>query len=354
MIYIDRKFLLLNHSRLSLFAEKREDLFNFRCPYCGDSKKNKVKCRAYVYKKDESYFFKCFNCHVSTTFGGFLKYLDISQYKAYCVERFASNINSKFGTFVATGNTAKPIVSVAKESLKYVSDMPLDTIKALPDDHYAKVYITARMIPEAYWDEIYYTDNYKEFVAGFFPGREKEKDNFPTDARIVLLYTTSDGIITYVTGRALGAEKIRYLTVKANYEVPSDKKKVFGFSRLNKDKNVPVYVTEGQFDAMFLPNAVACGDSNLNGMASFLNDLGYENLVLVFDNTPRNKEIVREIKDAIEDGQNVTLLPYDEQAKDINEMILSGKTTDEVKSLIDENTFQGLTANMKFIEWRKC
>jgi len=39
--------------------------------------------------------------------------------------------------------------------------------------------------------------------------------------------------------------------------------------------------------------------------------------------------------------------------KDINDMILSGKTKQEIKSTIENNTYQGTMAKMRLTTWRK-
>ncbi len=98
-VYIDRKYLLLISSRLQQFKQKKEDLFNFRCLYCGDSKKNKLKARGYVYRKSNDYFFICHNCGKSTTFAKFLEHVDGTTYKQYILERYATG-ETGYGTNV--------------------------------------------------------------------------------------------------------------------------------------------------------------------------------------------------------------------------------------------------------------
>ena len=39
--------------------------------------------------------------------------------------------------------------------------------------------------------------------------------------------------------------------------------------------------------------------------------------------------------------------------KDINDMIVSGMTKEEIEKIIKENTFSGVEAKLKFSEWRK-
>src|SRR5579859_4058680 len=95
--------------------------------------------------------------------------------------------------------------------------------------------------------------------------------------------------------------------------------KIFGLSRLDKSK--PIYVFEGPFDSMFIPNAMATCDSNLQGAGTYLPK---ENLILVFDKEPRNRELINTINKAIKANFNVCLLPKTLPGKDINEMVVNG------------------------------
>ena len=89
-VWIDRKYLGMVSSRLERFKERRTDLYNFRCPYCGDSQKKKTKARGYVYRKGNDLFFKCHNCGFGTTLARFLKHLDGTLFDQYCFERWKS------------------------------------------------------------------------------------------------------------------------------------------------------------------------------------------------------------------------------------------------------------------------
>lgn len=72
------------------------------------------------------------------------------------------------------------------------------------------------------------------------------------------------------------------------------------------------------------------------------------------DNEPRNKEICKQLEKYIESGYSVCMFPESVEEKDINEMILSGKTSDEIVELINTHTTQGVSAKLKFANWRKC
>lgn len=342
MLFLDRKYVLLVSSNLRNFAQKDTDLFNFSCPYCGDSKKNQRKARGYIYGRENDYFYMCHNCGQSTNFYNFLKFLDPIKHRDYVMEKFVQGRKGRTG---ARAEIADVLVPERKEERM----LRLQTVDLLPEEHYAKQYIKGRKIPEQFWSELFYTSNFKQFMDEFFP--EHGKENLVDDARIVLPHTDFDGGYTHIVGRALEtADKtLRYQIVR----ILKDQGKAYGLHRLSKDYNERVYVTEGQFDSLFLPNAVASGDSNLLGLAHRLRDQGYNNVVLVYDAEPRNRELVGQIEKAIQDGQQVTLMPYNDQAKDINDLILTGKTPEEIQDTIDKNTFKGLVANLKFMMWRK-
>jgi transcription elongation factor Elf1 len=357
-VYIDRRYLLLVSSRLERFAQKKDDLFNFRCPFCGDSKKNKLKARGYIFRKNNDYFYTCHNCHVSTTFSKFLKHVDSNSHGQYILDRYADGENGHSNytkpTFDFSGPKPSQVFSGKEDgipaeqergsssNIRNCSFDGLVSIKDLPDEHHARQYIIERAIPEAFWGEIFHTNKYKEFLDTNFPDHGNE--NVPNDERIVLFYTNEKGDITNVSGRALGQNRIRYCTVKVGEE-----KKLFGMHRMRLDSRV--YVVEGQFDSFFIPNCVASGDSNLGGV---VDHLATDNITLVYDNEPRNPEIVKQIERSISKGYSVCLFPESIPGKDINEMIALGISAEEINIIIDDNTFNGLTAKLKFIEWRKC
>jgi transcription elongation factor Elf1 len=357
-VYVDRKFLGFVSSKLEQFKQKQTDLYNFRCPYCGDSRKNKLKARGYVYRKSNDYFFICHNCGKSTTFAKFLEHVDGTSYKQYVLERYSSG-ETGYGTNVKkpdfeqlkgnayarfqstlnepTGDST-PVESVGRTSRAFAHY----SIENLPAEHYARDYIQKRKIPENFWNEILFVSKFKDFLDEEFPNHGK--DEVPNDDRVVLLYTNEKGEITNVAGRALSESKIRYVTVKV-----SDEKKVFGLHRLRKQERI--YVVEGQFDSFFIPNCVASGDSNLGGVAAIFPEL---DVTLVYDNEPRNRDIVKQIEKSIDNGYNVCLFPENVKGKDINDMIQYGLTSTEIKDIIDKNTFSGLKAKLNFTHWKRC
>ena len=88
MSLIDTKYIGLVSVKLQKFAKKKTGLYNFRCPYCGDSERHKNKARGYLYQLKNDHNFKCHNCGVNVSFNNFLKQLDSTTYKQYTFEKF--------------------------------------------------------------------------------------------------------------------------------------------------------------------------------------------------------------------------------------------------------------------------
>jgi hypothetical protein len=106
-----------------------------------------------------------------------------------------------------------------------------------------------------------------------------------------------------------------------------------------------VYITEGPFDSTFISNSIA-----LCGSDGDVDKWGISNPVWIYDNEPRNREILSRISRVIEMGQKVVIWPSTIKEKDINDMVLSGL---DVQSVIESNTYSGLEAKLKFTTWKK-
>lgn len=334
-VFIDRKYLKLLSPKLNRFVQKKDDLFNFRCPFCGDSQKNQFKARGYIFRKKNQYFYKCQNCSVGHTMYNFINLLDGNMAKEYSLERYTN------------GDTAKTY-----EKPEFVFEKPVFEKKAklinlpkiidLDMDHYASQYCIGRKIPQDTYDNLYYAEDFKEFVDEIFPehGKELKED----DPRLILPFYDANGTLLAFQGRALRDSKIRYITIK----MADDSIKIFGLNTVNKQEKV--YVTEGPIDSLFLPNAVATADANLTNAVNYISK---DKLVLIFDNEPRNKDICKLMDKAIEEHFQICIWPEMMKEKDINEMVLSGFTTEELCDIIDKNTFVNLRAKFEFIQWKK-
>ena len=294
-----------------------------------------------MFQKGTNLFFNCHNCGVGTNLGNLIKQVDPSLHKEYVLERYKSG-ESGFSNFKSPSFDipAPRFDKVAKE--KHFEHA--EWVSKLPSGHFCLVYCTNRRFLSIMVDTLLFTPNYKKFCDALVPNHGKE---ITADARLVIPFYDKYNTLIGVSGRALENSdyKLRYVTLRTN---ESQDKLIYGMDKVNT--NELVKIVEGPFDSMFLSNCVGSGDSALIQTAKLIDA---ENKVLIFDNEPRNKEIVKLMEDAIKLGYNVVIWPDTMEQKDINEMVMAGFSPDEIERIISSNTFTGLRAQMKFISWKK-
>ena len=329
--YIDLKFINDLSGRLSQFKKKTDYLFNFRCPHCGDSQKSKTKARAYLYRVKNDMFFKCHNCGQGQNLANFIKFVDPKLYESYLLERYKKSAPA----------TPKPKFDF--KPTKFTNQTPIDdlkSIKDLPEDHPARLYCDNRKIPEKYFDKLFLSDKFMTLVNEVKPNTYKITKDHP---RLIIPFYDTTGKVFAFQGRAFGKEQPKYLTIKLD----ENKQKVYGLDKVNFQK--PIYITEGPIDSLFIDNCLAAGGADL-----FLkNKIPNENITYIFDNEPRNKEIVKRMYKVIEQDFNVVIWPEDLQLKDVNDMIMSGLTKFELQDIISNNTYSKLSALTKLNYWKK-
>ena len=116
------------------------------------------------------------------------------------------------------------------------------------------------------------------------------------------------------------------------------------------DLNKTINVVEGPFDSLFIPNCVAVAGSDLKRALLMLPK---DTTTLIFDNQPRNKDLVKIMRKHADDGYRMVFWPEIEQQKDINEMIQIGRSANNVYQTIKDNTYQGLAAQLQISDWSK-
>jgi predicted RNA-binding Zn-ribbon protein involved in translation (DUF1610 family) len=322
MDLVDSKYIGLVSSRLQKFKRVKSDLYTFRCPICGDSQKNKNKTRGYLYPVKNNTNFKCHNCGASLSFNNFLKELDPTLHKQYTLEKFRD------------GHTGKGFVVEAPklEFSKPVFRKKLDLTKA-SEVPVAKEYLEKRKLnPEKF----YFADKFKQWT-------NSQKQTFDTigrdECRIIIPMYGKDNNLIGFQGRSLVPNSVKYITVMLDEEAP----KIYGLNEV--DDKLPVYVVEGPFDSTFVNNSVA-----LCGSDGDVRCLEGSSIVFVYDNEPRNREIVNRIGKCVSRGERVVIWPSVVLEKDINDMVLAGHN---VMDVIKSNTYSGLEAKIKFNNWKK-
>ena len=321
MNLIDSKYVGLISSRLQKFKRVKAGLYNFRCPICGDSQKNKSKTRGYIYAIKNDTNFKCHNCGASMTFNNFLKKLDTTMHKSYIMERFKEGLTGR-GSCVE-----EPKFVFKKPSFKTSIVLPLCS-----EVESGRTYLEKRKIDPK---QFYFAEKFKEFVNSH---KQTFAENVVEEPRIVIPLYRNKNLIGF-QGRSLKKNSIKYITIMLDEDEP----KIYGLDGINTE--LPVFVVEGPFDSTFLNNSVA-----LCGSDGDVRCLEGNDLIFVYDNEPRNREIVNRIDKCISRGERVVIWPSNIKEKDINDMVLAGH---DVQSLVESNTYSGLEAKLKFTEWKK-
>jgi len=331
--------------QLERFAWKKDNLANCRCPVCGDSQKNKSKCRGFFYQKNNSFFYKCHNCGFGSNIYNFLKEVSPSLCKEYSVEQFKEKNGNKSEEKkdLFKFRDSKPIFKKKDKVLD-----KLQCLSDLPKDHPAIQFADMRQIPKQHFGLLYFTDDFGKFVrnsldSSVFIGREN---------RIVIPFFNSHGDVVAAQGRAINfkdeenaRQTAKYITIKADKSID---RLWYGLWRANPKKRV--YVVEGPIDSLFLQNSVAMvGAGALKEIpARFVNT----KMTYILDNEPRNRQICAYNEKLIEMGKEVCIWPREIDEKDINDMAYR-LSTRKIQKIIDENTYTGLKATLKFNEWRK-
>ena len=323
MDIIDSKYIGLVSSRLEKFKRVKADLYNFRCPICGDSKKHKNKARGYLYQVKTNTNFKCHNCGASSSLNNFLKQIDTTLHKQYVLEKFKEG-HAGGRNFVVEEpkfEFKKPVFQ-KKLDLPRASEVPI-----------AKKYLEKRKLDPS---KFYFASKFKEWT-------NKQKQTFDTigreECRIVIpMYDTNHELVGF-QGRSLGPNSVKYITVMIKEDVP----KLYGLDKIDKTK--PVFVVEGPFDSTLINNSIAMCGADIG--SSYLDEY---DLIYVYDNEPRNREICDRILKCIEGGNQIVIWPSTINEKDINDMVMGGHN---VMNLLESNTYSGLKAKIKFNNWKK-
>ena len=321
MNLVDSKYIGLVSSRLQKFKRVKPNLYNFRCPICGDSQKNKSKTRGYLYAVKADMNFRCHNCGASMTLSNFIKKIDPNLHKQYVFERFKDGKTGR-GTVVE-----EPKFNFEAPKFKPKLDLP----KASEND-IARRYLEKRKLDPT---KFYYTDKFKAWSNS----HKKTFDDLTYDEPRIIIPLFYQNTLIGFQGRSLGPSKVKYITVMINDDAP----KIYGLDTIRR--GTPVFITEGPFDSTFIRNSIAmCGADGDVGK------WGVSNPVWVYDNEPRSKEITTRISNTIAEGGSVVIWPTNIYEKDINDMVLAGH---DVQTIVESNIYKGLEATLKFTTWKR-
>lgn len=343
-LWLENKYVMLVSSRFRNFKKKTalKTVYNMSCPFCGDSEENKRRARAYIFPKKGVLKYFCHKCNKSDRFTYVLKEIDSQLWREMMKELLVNK------------NKTRPKSDVEEFAMKmkkpsFVKGTVLNElvkISALPVKHPAKQYIDGRRIPSKEHFKLFYCEKFKTFTNALLPGKFTHPED--DEPRIIIPFLDEEKNLVGYQGRSLDPDaEIRYISIM----LQEDAAKVYGLDTVDKTKTV--YLTEGPFDAMFLPNSIAAAGGNLTATIS-LTKIPRRNIVVVYDNEPRNKHIVKQNKTAIEQGFKVVIWPEGLEYKDINQMILADYSQEFIMKTIRENSFSGMEALLVLSQRKKC
>ena len=326
---IDNQFVHNISAQLDQFKKKNKGVYNFRCPYCGDSQKYKNKARGYFFTVKNDLVYKCHNCGVGRSFSTFLKEQFPTQYDQYVMEKYKAGLTGKHRS------VSKPKFNFDKPTFKRTVN--LQPLSSLNNSHLALAYVMGRGLPLDKLDQLYYCPNFKVWTNGL---KHTFKSTKHDEERIIIPLNDKNGNLMGFQGRAYhNPTQMRYITVMLEKDAP----KIYGLDKIN-DKE-PIFIVEGPFDSLFLDNAVAMAGSDLDPRS-----FGWSDYIYVYDNEPRSREITDRIRKTIDGGNKVVIWPTNIEEKDVNDMILGGQ---DVMNVLKSNTYSGLKAKIKFNNWKK-
>lgn len=324
-LWIDIKYADLLSSRLEKFSVKTRDPYyvNFRCPYCGDSQKNPNKKRGWIYSGHGKLFFRCFNCEKRTTFQSFLKDVSSQLFDDYKLERYRNE----------EGEAPEPVTEEPKKSVREGIESIFTRMDGMMVDPRAVEYCRSRRIP---LEGLLFIDDMRK-VTRYLPGLK-----FRDEPRVVFPFYKEGKMVGFNAREYLGGNGIRYISVRLEgSELPP-----FNVDRVTDGT---VYVFEGPIDSLMVRNGIAVANADLRKSSRYLDK---DRLILVWDNQPRNQDVVKMMTRACSEGYRVFVWPSWISEKDVNEYVVKNPGTD-VEHLINSHAYRNLSLMNEISRWKK-
>lgn len=338
MNHIDYKYIRLLASYLSRFKDLGNDVFTFRCPICGDSKKKNTKTRGYLFGHDRPRFM-CHNCGASANLPSFIKHLDPALYAQYRLEKFGN-------TKATTPTQDDGVFSTPKLEPHFLNrELLLGAYKLSCPQAVREVFdyvFVERKIPEKFAPSLYSSSNVRSLAHELEMYRERDLPKLPA---LVIPFFDKERSVDWIQCRILHPT-FRYITlnVSGNEHAP----KVWGVEWVDWAK--PVYITEGPIDAMFLKNSLSVAGVANTRTISWIREKAGAEIIFCYDNDyKKNKEVRAQLMKRVNEGFGVVVYNKWFQWKDLNSAIMSGISFDTLNNYIEERTFFGIKAKLNIV-----
>lgn len=317
--------------QLQLFKKTRSGVYNFRCPYCGDSETNSHKRRGFLYETEKGFAFKCHNCGHTDSFHGMLKHFNHGLFIDMMIEVYGNKADKDLSVEYTQSETMKRFSTTSKTVLHGYSPVKIG------DGVYSE-YLLSRGFTGEEMARFYAIPNLAELVTRL----EKFKDSetkFSDDPAIGIPYFNGDSL-AYIQVRRLTDNGMRYITFECD-----GGHKLFGLNDIDTSKRISIL--EGAFDSVFVQNSVAVAGaqdvSNTRYLESIASDLRF-----IYDKDYQwNKDIMKLVEKTIIQGHSVVIYDKWFKWKDMNDAILDGVGRKELNDYLDTRTFKGMAAKLQ-------
>jgi hypothetical protein len=337
MSWIIQKYIQIAGLNLRNFKRQDAGIYRSSCPFCGDSSRDKTKARFYFLESTKGWRCYCHHCQWSGSFDKFLKKQDPNLYNEYRMEMFRERGLTKVQPLPELRTKTTFRTEPKKSSF-------LDKFTSAVEESPALEYIQKRKVPERQWRRLRYIDDIRSLTE-IIP---KYKGKIPHKSSRLMMpcYDLSGKLIGMICRALDPRESLRYLTLAMD-----DETVVFGMDVVDLKKTVRV--TEGPIDSLFLSNALAVSGTAMGKIGQVLPGIDKSKLLLILDNQPRNREVLKVYEKVIGEGYKTFIPPKTFPGKDLNDCVLNGLTLEELDDMIVANSFTGLQAKLRLSEWRE-
>ena len=307
--------------------KKYQNVFNAECPICKEGTSAGRTRRLYYFPNKE--YFYCHNCTKS-----WQPYEWVKEATGLTFLEILKRNNEKLGT--------TPSLKTQKEELPpppVIAELPKNSID-LSDPDQISYYKNHKIVKKA----LEYCIDRRLFSAintckKFYVSLD---DKIYKNRLIIPFFDESGKVASYQARSILSTQFPKYLTKFGD-------KPLFGLNNVQND--VPyMFVFEGPIDSMFVQNGVATASLASNeGQTSLLRNMIGFDLIYVYDNDKKNKEVTQKIESSIKAGKRVFIWPKEMKAfKDMNEIACHLKIDEIPWKFIESNSVSGPEALIKY------
>ena len=337
-IVLDTKYASMISPFVRNFS-KKNSVYNFSCPFCGDSKKIASKARGYLFpdKSGSKMMYKCWNCGMGGPMGKLLGEVDRNLEAEYKKDKFLE--------YKSDNPLPEQKMNFAPPKFKKHVDSDLIKVSTLDPSHIAKRYVMGRQIPSELHYKLFYIDDFKRWTNKIVPGTFDRigKD----EGRLVIPLINREHKIMGYQGRSFDPDHpLKYITTLVDPHAI----KMYGLDSIDINRTIRAF--EGPIDAMFIDNSVATTGGRQDTLLQQAG-IGKDRTILVYDNEPRNKYTIEKMIKGLNAGWTVCIWPTAIKETDVNAMVLAGHRAQDLTTIIDNNAFSGLMGLAALQEWRK-